>query len=62
MGGYPGQQWAASLVNENACGTTYKLVCTAGTASLTSGYGIVTCDPSGFLSDFATVRHTVWHE
>lgn len=49
------QEWAASVVSQDACGTTVDLVCTTGTASLPGGYGTISCDPSGFESGFASV-------
>lgn len=55
----PDQEWAGSVVDQDACGTTLDIVCTAGTANLPVGYGTISCDPSGFESNFASVRITV---
>lgn len=55
----PDQEWAASVVGQDACGTTLDLACTAGTVTLPGAYGTIECNPSGFESGFAMVSDSV---
>lgn len=53
--GQGSEAYAASVIDQDACGTTLNLVCTSGYATLPAQYGTISCDPEGFESDFATV-------